>query len=457
MTESVIRHLFGARTGGLQPWDHQVADIQKLLANPRYGLFAEPGLGKTFTALTAIAYQWPGPVGPKMVWVGPRISLPQIREDIVRFFPEADVVTLGTANDALWVNEGEGNVYLVTPDLLARTPIREALASAEWDYIVIDEAHRFKTDGALRTKALFGEDGIIQRSQPAHVWCLSGTPMPNGLPGELYPMFRCLWPEKTEVRYWNYRRRYHKIRQMRVGQGSSSRLVHRDVGVQNLAQWRSKYGEHFTRRRLEDHLDLDRPIIKDTLLEAQHLPLERLWSATQTATADDALQVLSDAEIATAMRATGLLKVGAAVQLVVGLIESGAQRALVGVWHRDVAETLNRDLDAAGVPCAAITGDTPKAQAEQALKDFQSCNTPCALVGQLIVMGEAINLQCCHHIVLVEPSWVPGVNRQFIGRCWRGGQRNRVIVHSVSLSGSPDEGVTRALTRKLRDEINATT
>jgi SNF2 family DNA or RNA helicase len=124
----------------------------------------------------------------------------------------------------------------------------------------------------------------------------------------------------------------------------------------------------------------------------------------------------------------------------------------VGFWHRDtgagLASWLSSEL---GEHVGIVDGGTLQRDANAVITKFRDGNMR-VLCGQIATMGEAHNLQNCHRVVLAEQSWVPGQNKQFIARCHRQGQKNRVIVNSVSIKGSLDENVTRSLTRKISDQ-----
>jgi SWI/SNF-related matrix-associated actin-dependent regulator 1 of chromatin subfamily A len=74
----------------------------------------------------------------------------------------------------------------------------QALKSAKWDLVILDEAHYAKSIDTKRTQAVYGifrgasrDMGIVDSA--ARVWCLTGTPIPNA-PNDLYPMMRALCP-----------------------------------------------------------------------------------------------------------------------------------------------------------------------------------------------------------------------------------------------------------------------
>lgn len=64
--------------------DYQVADLAGLIQNKRWGLFGDPGTGKTPPACLYFWYLW-NELGEKTVWVMPRSLFAKNKEELLRF------------------------------------------------------------------------------------------------------------------------------------------------------------------------------------------------------------------------------------------------------------------------------------------------------------------------------------------------------------------------------------
>ena len=148
--------------------------------------------------------------------------------------------------------------------------------------------------------------------------------------------------------------------------------------------------------------------------------------------------------LAALRRLTGLAKVPAAVEYVEDLIEQG-KRVLVGAWHRDVLDALEKGLKRHGL--FRIDGKTTGPQRVRAMDRWQRHEGK-VFLGQLQACGTSVDLSTADVIVIVESSWAPDDNWQFVYRALNITKSERVPVDVLALANSSDEGVQRVVTRK---------
>ena len=67
---------------------------------------------------------------------------------------------------------------------------------------------------------------------------------------------------------------------------------------------------------------------------------------------------------------------------------------------------------------------------------------------QIDAAGAGLNFQAADTVVMLEPSWSPGINEQAIGRACRIGQDTAVRILWPVVRGTIDESVLRVLRRK---------
>ena len=203
----------------------------------------------------------------------------------------------------------------------------------------------------------------------------------------------------------------------------------------------------------KDHMDLEAPLINKMRVKPTLKDIGLLQKALNKELGLEVgeelvIATMSSQQTATALRLTGGLKTEAAVDLAQELIDDGAGKVLIGCWNHDCIDEITEKILNAKISCDRLTGNTHSP--EVAAKWFMEFTEPCCLVMQ-VACGEGMNLQGCHHIIMVQPSYVPEQNRQFIGRCHRRGQYNRVIVHWLTVDDTIDDAIQTALIRKQKD------
>jgi SNF2 family DNA or RNA helicase len=121
---------------------------------------------------------------------------------------------------------------------------------------------------------------------------------------------------------------------------------------------------------------------------------------------------------------------------------------LVLHWHTEVGHALAQALRTAGRTVVTISGVTGPALRDKAVRAFQAGEVD-ILLGQIIAMGSAINLQAnCRHVVFAERSFSPRDMRQAFARVWRLGQSEHVQVDYLDAAHPLDEATREILGRK---------
>ena len=100
-----------------------------------------------------------------------------------------------------------------------------------------------------------------------------------------------------------------------------------------------------------------------------------------------------------------------------------------------------------------IDGTTPIAYRPAVVARCADGRSDCLLVS-IKAAGAGLNMPCFRHVVLMEPSWNPSVERQAIGRVHRLGRRDpteAVTVHRLLVKGTIEESLVEIQMRKRRD------
>lgn len=396
-------------------------DGARFLARERRAFLGdEAGLGKTLQAIRACDH-----IGARTVLavVPPSVTVNWAREfaESSLLDPKVDIVTPGSAPNAR--------------------------LKLQYDAVILDEAHYYKTPNSARTRLVYGAktegDGLVERAP--YTMLLSGSPVPNN-PSELWTHLRALRPELIPgptgdpLGFIRFQQVYCKIQQTPFGP--------KIVGVRpsKVGQLRDILSK-FLLRRTEDVIDLPELRVSPLYIEAAMNRIDGSEDAgrVRDALATGGLTALKGltTELATLRRLIGLAKVEPVIAYAEEWLKNNDGKLCIYGWHTEVLETFARVFRGQH---AMITGATRDRQAE--VDKFQTDATCRVFIGQVQAAGEAITLTKASEVLLVEPSWVPKDNYQVIKRIHRYGQKQPCQARFVTISGSIDDAINRVLVRK---------
>jgi SWI/SNF-related matrix-associated actin-dependent regulator 1 of chromatin subfamily A len=433
-------------------WPHQRRAAE--LATERNCLLAhEPGCGKTFVAAEVIRR-----MGGRGLYLCPASLRWQVADELRRYLTGFRVQVVASGNDAL---DADADVVVVSYDLAAREWVWRRLYGVRWGALILDEAHFLKNRRAGRTRAVYGamigSSGALWR-RADRVVAMTGTPILND-PSDLWTHYSRLFPdavltgEGKPLTYAQWVERFCIVRNTGFGD--------QIVGGRNLdelAQCLTGYVDRVRKRDvladlpplLVDHL----PLECGTLVLGDDAPMDAVLELTRL-TQDgrdlrgDELAALEPA-LATIRRRVGLLKARATADLIQEELDAGVPKVVCFGLHPDALTIAAQRLTAAGVAVEVVTGKTPGPHRDAAVRRFSTDANVRVFLGQLYATGVGLNLQAADRVVVMEPAWTPAINEQALARCHRAGQRNTVRATFVSLKGSLDDSVVRALARKAR-------
>lgn len=436
-----------------QLFAHQIAASQWLTpANQgRFGLFDEPGLGKTAAAISA-ATSLDG--RHRILVVAPVVVTHNWRREFHTWAPRLAVQVLGTGRDEI---SDFAQVVVVPHSLLIADKVFAQLVARRWSWLIVDEAHAFKNPQAKRTKKLYRLGA--QLNLPALTTCaerttvLTGTPMPNN-PTELWTMLagldrRRLADGNRPMNWYQFRERFCVLERSPFTPDGV-----KVVGTQNVDELKQRLQGFALRRLKKDVLDLppirwgSMTVTADTIPKALR-DIEAEITGGRTLPPEALLVALKDsAQFSTFRRLCGLAKAPAAAEVIASHLQDTGEKVVVFCHHREVGDILAQDLAQFGV--ARISGDQNAAARSEAVDRFQTDSTCRVAVCQIVAGGVGVTLTAAHTVFFVEQSFVPGENVQGADRCHRIGQRKPVQVIVLLLANSIDELVGDILTRKTQ-------
>ncbi len=411
--EAAQPYLDGAPTAnGQRLFRHQREAVQRMIEAQRFILAHHMGLGKTKSSLIAAqAYDLP-------IWV---------------IAPAGTIVN--------WQREAAAAGVEITLYSWAKLPD----APEHLDYVlIVDEAHY--AQGAESTKR--GQGFLQLADQARAVFMLTGTPIKNSLPINLWPLLVAARHPLAADRS-AYERLYCEGHYRSIGR---KRSVYDTSGASNLDELHERTRDVILYKKKSECVDLPDKLRVPRLAEvsnagelAYRKTIERLRQEHLERMADK-YEVLRagreellgegtdesdlgefESEYASALvelgiyrHAASLAKVENAVEIAQEAIEQG-QGVLLFTAFRDTAERLATKLDA-----DCLTGEVTKARKQAMIDRFQAEESK-VLVATIGAGGIGINLTAAQIVVMVDRPWTPGDTEQAEDRAHRIGQ-----VHNVT-------------------------
>jgi SNF2 family DNA or RNA helicase len=293
-------------------------------------------------------------------------------------------------------------------------------------YIIIcDEAHSMQSLEAARTKAVLK---ICKSTRCVGVLLLTGTPMKNGKPANLFPLLRAVRHPFGDSQN-EYEKHFCDGRDKSFGRG---RIVWDANGCSNLDQLKEHISSHLLHMTKEECLG-DLPpqtrIYKHVPVSSKH-QLQHNQALNELATIYAATGKLEDAGDTILSAVTRVRQIGsyAKIDATVAIVQEILQEepaVVVFTSFAKVAKEVHRKLAESGWIGELLTGETPSQKRQGLVDNFQSGLSP-VFVATFGAGGVGITLTAAHTIILLDRPWTPGDTRQAEDRVRRIGQTKPV-------------------------------
>jgi SNF2 family DNA or RNA helicase len=413
-------------SGTLYPY--QAEGVAYLAANERALLADAMGLGKTVTALAALAHVGAWPV----VVVCPPNVLRQWERMSAAFLSPAPTVYIsrGLTPPKELPN---ASLYLIHYGLLAAW--KSTLLGADPRAVVFDEVQELRNTGTMKYTAASYLAGEVQ-----YCWGLSGTPIYN-YGAEMWSVlnildYHCLGDFDSFSREWCDGYGKQRVRQPEVlgeylrREGLMIRRRKEDVQTQLPPKRRVVWTvDH-------DEACYDRLAATAKDLAGRYADIRNWQEKGQTGRLIETYARL----------ATGVSKAPYVAAFVRGLVEAG-ERPLVYAWHHDVHDTISEYLQ---VTAARLTGKETETQKEEARRRFIAGDAAVLQLSLRTAAGLDGLQEAGTCVVFAELDWSPAIHAQCEDRLHRIGATAESILcyYCVAATGT-DETIQDALGIKV--------
>lgn len=429
----------------------------------RAGVLAfEQGLGKTITSI-AVTF------APALV-VCPASLRPNWVKEFAMWRPDMVVTAQGVAGNPTKFTDQQLKADVLVTSYEGLGANMDVLSRRGLNTLVVDEAHKCKEllvrnrkdpktnqwsqhlDGPARAKQVAELSRMSERR-----YFLTGTPLINGRPYELWPLLHMSNP-----RVWYSQKKFwqdfcgFEVRSIR---GREFAWYH---GAENLADLRELINGKYLLRKTKALLDLpekwrqstevtmDSPYKEQYARAARELMEWLVDSRGKDAAvrAARASQLVQGTEM---RRLLGMGKITAAVDFIESHHASTGRPLVVMAHHKEVIDGIRERLakDHEEIRVGLFTGQQNPREKEEAKVAFQEEGTLDVLLCSIQAAGVGITLTRAEEMLFVERTWVPFEIVQAEDRIHRIGTKNKCTFTYLNAAGTLDPILHAILLSKM--------
>lgn len=307
--------------------------------------------------------------------------------------------------------------------------------------LIADEAHSYQDEKSKRTERLIT---LAHHENCLATWLLTGTPIKNGRPINLYPLL-CAVEHPLAADRWQYQKYFCNAHHKPIGKNKS---VWDTTGAAHLDELAKKTENCILRRTKQEcltELPAKTRLYKAVELEpkeatAYQKQLKELVENYRARAKEG--KVDADAEALVTLnylRKVGSeFKVNAAIALAEELLEQGEQVVIFTEFlesAKAIHEALGGEL---------LTGESKD---RQAMVDRFQAGESKVFVGTIKAGGVGLTLTAASNVILVDRAWTSGDCEQAEDRCHRLGQTNAVFATWLQM-GDIDKAIDSLLIEK---------
>ena len=395
------------------PLEHQKEAVQKLVENKKFILADDMGLGKTTS--TIIAALETG--SKKILIICPATLKINWKREIENY-----------SDRPVYISEGKNfstdhDFVIINYDIIKnfhdnKKKDESQIVFANFDLVVVDEAHYIKNPTAQRTKLINDIAKNVDR-----LWLLTGTPM-TSRPMDYFNLLSLV--ESPVAKNWMaYAIRYCGGYQFSVGR----RKVWNVTGASNLEELRDRTQGLLLRRLKENVLDLPDKIITPVYLKLKSKAYEDVMGeyydwydknpeeskslTVQFTKLTKVRQIIADE------------KIYQTIELAENIIEQGKKVII----FCNFTDSLNKICQHFGKTSVKVDGSMSKIERQNSVDNFQENEKIKVFVGNIKAAGVGLTLTAAEAVIMNDLSFLPSDHSQAEDRAYRFGQKNNVLVY----------------------------
>ncbi len=395
------------------PLNHQKDAIQKLVENKKFILADDMGLGKTTSTIIAALE-----TGAKKILIICPATLKINWKREIENYTDRNVYIAEGKNFSK-----EHDFVIINYDIIknfhdTKRKSESQITDANFDLVVIDEAHYIKNPQAQRTKLI---NDLVKRVD--RLWLLTGTPM-TSRPIDYYNLLSLV--DSPVAKNWMaYVIRYCSGYQFRVG----PRKVWNVMGASNLEELRDRTATLLLRRLKEDVLDLPDKIITPVYLRLKSKEYEELmgdyFNWYEKNPEESKSLTVQFTKLTKVRQIIADEKINQTIEIAENILEQGKKVII----FCNFTNSLNKICEHFGKAAVKLDGSMTKPERQFAVDQFQENEKITVFVGNIKAAGVGITLTSAEAVIMNDLSFLPSDHSQAEDRAYRYGQKNNVLVY----------------------------
>jgi len=395
------------------PLTHQKEAIQKLVENKKFILADDMGLGKTTS--TIIAALEAG--AKKILIICPATLKINWKREIENYSDRSTYIAEGKNFST------EHDFVIINYDIIKNfhDPKKKddsQILRADFDLVIIDEAHYIKNAQAQRTKLI---NDLVKKVD--RLWLLTGTPM-TSRPIDYYNLLSLI--DSPVAKNWMaYVIRYCQGYQFKVG----PRKVWNVMGASNLEELRDRTVGLTLRRLKEDVLDLPDKIITPVYLRLKSKLYEEVmgdyYNWYEKNPEESKSLTVQFTKLTKVRQIIADEKIAQTIELAENIIEQDKKVII----FCNFTDSLNKICEHFGKVAVKLDGSMSKGERQLSVDQFQENQKVKVFVGNIKAAGVGLTLTAAEAVIMNDLSFLPSDHSQAEDRAYRFGQKNNVLVY----------------------------
>jgi SWI/SNF-related matrix-associated actin-dependent regulator 1 of chromatin subfamily A len=395
------------------PLSHQKEAIQKLVENKKFILADDMGLGKTTS--TIIAALETG--AKKILIICPATLKINWKREIENYSDKSVYIAEGKNFD------GNNDFVIINYDIIKnfhddKKKNGSKILDANFDLVVIDEAHYIKNAQAQRTKLI---NDIVKKID--RIWLLTGTPM-TSRPIDYFNLLSLI--DSPVAKNWMaYVIRYCSGYQFKVG----PRKVWNVMGASNLEELRDRTLGLTLRRLKEDVLDLPDKIITPVYLRLKSKEYEEVmgeyYNWYEKNPEESKSLTVQFTKLTKVRQIIADEKIAQTIELAENILEQDKKVII----FCNFTDSLNKICEHFGKLSVKVDGSMSQYERQHSVDEFQNNPKVKVFVGNLLAAGVGLTLTSGEAVIFNDLSFVPAHHQQGEDRAYRYGQKSNVSVY----------------------------
>jgi len=430
------------------PFKHQMDTAAYLSLRPRAFCFNEAGTGKTSAAIWAADYLMNLGVIKRVLVICPlSIMFSAWQADIFKTtMHRTAAVAHGDKSKRAKIIQSGYDFVIINFDGVG--VVREEIAAAKFDLIIVDEANAYKTVSTVRWKTLAK---LI--TPQTWLWMMTGTPASQS-PVDAYGLAKMISPERVPkfVTAW---------RDKVMIQATRFKWTPKSTAKDDVFS-ALQPAIRFSKAECLDLPDVtyqtrEIPLTPQVVKYYKALKTQLLIeaageqvSAVNAATAMSKLLQISGGAVYTDTKDIVEFDISPRLKALQEVLDETLHKVIVFVPFIHTIEVVTKFLDKEGVTNEVISGSVSAKNRADIISRFQSSEDPRVLVIQPQSASHGVTLTAADTIVFWSPVLSVETYMQCIGRIDRVGQQNKMTV--VHLQGSDAE---RKVYQMLQGKIDS--